>query len=820
MWEKIVLNLISNAFKHTFAGSIRVSLAWVRGTAQLTVEDTGVGIAAEEIPQLFQRFHRVKGAASRTHEGTGIGLSLTRELVQLHGGLVRIESEPGIGSRFIVNMPGGSAHLPAAQIGHGVDGTAIRVSSKAFIQEAMHWLPTTTQVRSDPTPTAIASGAQRARILWAEDNADMRHYVARLLSPYYEVQAVANGRAALQAARTSAPDLVLSDIMMPELDGIELLKALREDPRTARLPVILLSARAGEESAFEGLEFGADDYLVKPFSAKELLARVRSNLSLAHLRREWETTLTATNRKLADAADAKDRFLATMSHEIRTPLNAIIGMAGLLADSALSEEQKDFANIIRVSGDHLLTVINDILDYSKLESGKLPIEHIRYSVAGVVEEGLEMVVTKAREKHLELAYELSPEIPNAVLGDSGRVRQVLLNLLSNAVKFTQKGEILVTVSAGPTIDDVKELRFAVKDSGIGLTPEQCSRLFQAFSQADRSTSRQYGGTGLGLAISRKLVELMGGRIWVESESAKGSTFHFTVPAQITKQVERVRWQEGRASPLAGIRAWIVDDNDTNRRILRRQAESWDMVVRDTAFPTEALRWATIGDACDLTILDYNMPVMTGDELAAELHKLRGDSIKQLLLSSVEAVLISSAAKHVGLQAQLAKPVRHSALFNTLVKMFNARATQAASAASALLPADMAQRHPLRVLVAEDNPVNVKLISIIMQRLGYRIDVAGNGVEVLTALRRQSYDVILMDVQMPEMDGIDATRMIYREWRNGHRPRIIALSAGVMPEERQACLDAGIEEFLNKPVELPQLVQALERCVRLDERNGS
>jgi signal transduction histidine kinase len=823
MWEKIVLNLLSNAFKHTFHGSIAVRVAWLDGAAELTVEDSGVGIAADQIPHLFDRFHRVKGAASRTHGGTGIGLSLTRELVLLHGGTIRIESELGEGSRFIVTLKGGTAHLPADRIGRTAEAAAMGRCAATYVQEAIHWL------RSDSEglnlPAVQEKTAARERILWADDNADMRNYVARLLGNSYEVLTVSDGQAALEAALACPPDLVLSDVMMPNLDGFGLLRALRADERTRRLPVILLSARAGEESALEGLEAGADDYLVKPFTAKELLARVRSTLSLAQRRKEWEAKLAQTNRELAQAAQAKDLFLATMSHEIRTPLNAVIGMAGLLADSPLNEEQKDFANTIRTSGDHLLSVINDILDYSKLESGKLEIEHLRYSVAAVVEEALEMVATKAREKALELTYEISPDIPSAVLGDSGRVRQVLLNLLSNAVKFTQEGEILITVSAGPVIDDRKELRFAVKDTGIGLTPEQCAHMFQPFSQADRSISRQYGGTGLGLAISRKLTDLMGGRTWVESQYGQGSTFHFTVLAEVPKQAnppaKRVKWQEGRTSPLSGIRVWIVDDNDTNRRILRRHTESWGMVVRDTALPSDALKWARMGDACDLTILDFHMPLMSGDVLAEEIHKLRGDSVKQLMLSSLEVVLNSGAAQVIGLQAQLSKPVRHSALFNALVKLFDAKVAQAAASGPAPLPIDLAQQHPLRILVAEDNPVNIKLLSVIMQRLGYRIDVAGNGLEVIAALRRQHYDLILMDVQMPEMDGIEATRRLCLEWRDGERPRIIALTAGVMPEERQACLDAGIDEILTKPIVPLQLVEALRRCrpITVPERRG-
>jgi len=316
MWEKIVLNLISNSFKHTFHGCISVQLAALDGAVQLTVADTGVGIAAAELPRLFERFHRVKGAASRTHEGTGIGLSLVREFVLLHGGEIRVESELGKGSRFIVKLKTGTAHLPADKLGKSTEGAATGRSTAAYVQEALHWLPgaADAELGGDPGDAAPAPGAQgrpRPRIVWADDNADMRRYVARLLGRSYEVVAVADGQAALDAALAAPPDLVLTDVMMPRLDGFGLLKALRAAEHTRLLPVILLSARSGEESALEGLEAGADDYLVKPFSAKELLARVRSCLSLAELRKEWEAKLSQTNRELAEAAAAKGRFLAT-----------------------------------------------------------------------------------------------------------------------------------------------------------------------------------------------------------------------------------------------------------------------------------------------------------------------------------------------------------------------------------------------------------------------------------------------------------------------------------------------------------------------------
>ncbi len=811
MWEKIVLNLLSNAFKHTFTGGVTVDLSWQDGNALLQVRDTGVGISADELPRVFERFHRVKNTQSRTHEGTGIGLSLVQELVQLHAGQIDVQSEPGLGSCFSITLRGGRGHLPEAGVGQ--DSAALTAHAAApssmvssHVQEAMQWAASSA---AQAAPSVTPASEEKPRILWADDNPDMRDYVVRLLGPNYAVTAVADGAEALQQALTSPPDLVLSDVMMPKLDGFGLVRALRADQRTRHLPIILLSARAGEESSFEGLDAGADDYLMKPFSARELLARVRSNLKLSQSRKEYEQRLAESNRQLSEALAAKDRFLATMSHEIRTPLNAVIGMSGLLFDTQLTEEQREFASTIRSSGDHLLTVINDILDYSRLESGKFPIENIPFSSAGIVEEAIEIVAGIAREKNLELTYELSPELPNIVLGDPGRLRQVLLNLLSNALKFTTEGEIVVSVTSRSKPDQAIELEFCVRDTGIGLTAEQCGRLFQPFSQAEYSTTRRYGGSGLGLAISRRLVELMGGEAWVESVPGKGSQFSFRVQCACMEPASYRASQAEQLSTLAGLRVWIVDDNDTNRRILRRQVESWEMKARDTAFPSEALQWAKNGDPCDLAILDFQMPDMDGTQLAAELSRMRGHALQVLLLSSVGKL-------PNGPYEQLTKPARHSVLLSTLVKLVDARTRTMSAVAHAPQPigavvSPNAPPNSLRILVAEDNPVNVKLITLLLGRLGYRPDVAGNGLEVLEALRRQPYDLILMDVRMPEMDGIEATRAIMTRWPEGRRPRIVAFTAGVMMEERQACFDAGVHDVLSKPIVRAELIEVLSQA---------
>jgi PAS domain S-box-containing protein len=542
----------------------------------------------------------------------------------------------------------------------------------------------------------------------------------------------------------------------------------------------------------------------------DVTERKEAEIALAKAKDEAVAARTAAE----EANRVNSTFLATMSHEIRTPLNAIIGMTGLLADTPLNPEQHEFAHTIRVSGDHLLTVINDILDYTRLESGMLPIERIRFSIATVVEEALDLVAGHARAKTLELAYELAPDCPSTLEGDPGRIRQILLNFLSNAMKFTYHGEVVVSVSVVRRDEATAELTCTVRDTGIGLTDDQKARIFRPFTQADASITRKFGGTGLGLVISRKLTELMGGQTSVTSEFGKGSTFRFTVVVGIPKEATRVRWQEAASSPLAGLHVWIIDDNDTNRLILRRQLESWGTTVRDTGSPMEALQWAATADPCDLAILDYFMPEMDGAALATELQKLRGPAMKKLMLSSVGGVIDANVMESAGLGAQLAKPVKYSALFSAIVRLMERKMiADAVETPRSALPADLADRVPLRILVAEDNAVNVRLISIMLNRLGYRADVAGNGIEALAALHRQTYDVVLMDVQMPEMDGIEATRQICREWPKGQRPRIIALTAGVMPEERQAAIEAGLDGFLQKPIMPAELVAALEGCAR-------
>ena len=628
MWEKIVLNLLSNAFKFTLQGRVTVGMRRVAEGFELTVADSGSGIPEHELPRLFERFHRIEGMPSRTYEGSGIGLALVNELVKVHGGSIRVDSRVGRGSCFGVTIPAGHAHLDPARIRtvrasvHNMDG------SDAFVQEASRWLGdadqpvlASTEQMGLQTNIAFPEDDRGARILLADDNADMRNYIKRLLGRHYLIEAAADGIEALRMARQNPPDIILTDVMMPHLDGLGLIRELRADPKTRSIPIIVLSARAGEEAQMGGLERGADDYLVKPFSARELAARISSRLQLDRLRAETLKQVEAARQEAEAANRAKDEFLAMLGHELRNPLASIttaLKLQQLHADASMSREHEVIERQVRL----LSRLVDDLLDVSRVTQGKIQLKKEHIELARIVSNAIEVVrpLVEQRQHELHIAVASTGLLIEA---DPIRLEQAVVNLLTNAVKYTPvAGNIAIWAG-----QEGQQAVLGVRDNGIGLTPELLPRVFDLFIQGNRTPDRAEGGLGLGLSIVKSLIKLHSGTVEASSEGhGKGTEFIVRLPL--------VRLDDGPVSESTADgsettpprtsskirRVLIVDDNCDAAEMLAELLKLLGHSVAVAFDGPSALR-AAPQIKPEVMLIDIGLPAMDGYELARRLKEI-------------------------------------------------------------------------------------------------------------------------------------------------------------------------------------------------------
>jgi signal transduction histidine kinase/ligand-binding sensor domain-containing protein/HPt (histidine-containing phosphotransfer) domain-containing protein/BarA-like signal transduction histidine kinase len=837
--QQILFNIIGNAIKFTESGSITLSAQLVGNNQSdeqqficIDVTDTGIGIAAENLTTIFESFEQITGDESRSESGTGLGLAVSKQLVELHGGKITVSSTLNKGSTFSFTLPvyrvdesGFDAFSETIDAQN--EQTKQQLSRLQALDDTIEYFPLNNEFNeasNDSNGSRESAENRDFRVLIVDDDAINRQVLSNHLQPLdYQLFQASGGEQALDLISTASEglaagerpfDLILLDIMMPKVSGYEVCRKLREQYSVNELPVIFLTAKNQVLDLVESFASGGNDYLTKPISKHELLSRVETHLKLLDINRNLEQKVAERTVELEHAMQAKSEFLAKMSHEIRTPMNAIIGLGYLTLKTDLDANQKDLIGKTQDASQALLGLINDILDFSKIEAGKMSIESVPMNMGGLIKKTNNICALRAHAKNLELIVKVHSDVPKQIKSDPVRLQQILVNLVINAVKFTEHGHILIEVGIAKKQltepDDNKlTLEFSVSDTGIGIEASTMNNLFQSFTQADSSITRKFGGTGLGLSICKELSDLMDGEVWVESTLGEGSKFSFSI---VCEEVLSPVNELGNIAAIKGLRVLVVDDNELCLSVITELLQEFHCEITAVASAEIALKLLAEAknknQSYDLVITDWRMPKMDGIAFAQAIK----DDTNQY---NVRAVLMVTAfdkgdamplAKSAGIDGFLEKPVNANLLLESIMDVLK---IDLDDDFYSMKNASLMDFSSTNILLVEDNELNQQVVLGFLEDTKANVDVADNGLIALDKLANKNYDLVLMDIQMPEMDGVTATQEIRKQDQYKALP-IIAMTAHAMQDELNKCLEVGMNEYFTKPIDPNALFSLMAR----------